>query len=124
MNYPFKKHRRSRNPAFNVPRRKESVGTDWVWSDTPAIDDGSKGAQLFIGLKSMVSDAQGAKTDGEFVSTLQDNIRKRGAMDKLISDRAQSEVSNSSKDVLRALLIPHYQSEPHHQHQNFAEHCC
>jgi hypothetical protein len=32
--------------------------------------------------------------DKQFINTLEDNIRYRGAMDKLISDRAQLEISN------------------------------
>jgi len=31
-------------------------------------------------------------------------------------------MSSSVKDVLRALVIGHWKSEPCHQHQNFAEH--
>jgi len=45
-------------------------------------------AQLFIGRKSLVSDACGVKTDAAFVNTLEDNMRQRGAMDKLIRDGA------------------------------------
>jgi len=51
-----------------------------------------------------------------------DNIRERGAMDVLMSDHANYEMSARVKDVLRALMIGHWKSEPHHQHQNFAEH--
>jgi hypothetical protein len=61
------------------------------------------------------------KTDKQFVSTLEDNIRERGAMSKLISDRAQVEISNKVVDILRALFISSWQSEPHQQHQNYAE---
>ena len=42
-------------------------------------------------------------------------------MDKLISDSAQVEVGKRVKDILRALVIDDWQSEPHYQHQNFAE---
>jgi len=42
-------------------------------------------------------------------------------MEKLISDRAQLEISAKVHDILRALCIDDWQSEPHHQHQNFAE---
>ena len=42
-------------------------------------------------------------------------------MDKLISDRAQVEISNKVKEVLRHLVIDDWQSEPHYQHQNPAE---
>ena len=61
------------------------------------------------------------QTEKQFGNTLQDNIRKRGAMDKLITDRAQSEISNKVKDILRHLVIGDWQSEAHHQHQNAAE---
>ena len=58
----------------------------------------------------------------EFPNTLLDNIRERGAMDVLTSDHANCEMSARVKDVLRALMIGHWKSEPYHQHQNFAEH--
>ena len=78
-------------------------------------------AQVFVGTTTMVTDIYGIKSDKEFVNTLEDQIRKRGAMDKLISDRAQVEVSKKVQDLLRAYVIDDWQSEPHHQHQNFAE---
>jgi hypothetical protein len=36
---------------------------------------------------------------------LEDNIRKQGAMDKLISDCASAETSNRIKDILWALVL-------------------
>ena len=42
-------------------------------------------------------------------------------MDKLISDRASNEISKAAHEVLRDYIIDDWQSEPHHQHQNFAE---
>ena len=41
---------------------------------------------------------------------------------KLISDWAQVEISNQVKEILCAYYIDDWQSEPHYQHQNFAEH--
>ena len=61
------------------------------------------------------------KSEKEFIHTLEDTIRKSEAMDKLISDRAQVEISNKVMDILRAYRIDDWQSEPHHQHQNYAE---
>jgi len=43
-------------------------------------------------------------------------------MDNLISDGAQSELSDRGPDVLCALSIGNWHSEAHYQHQNFAEH--
>jgi hypothetical protein len=119
--YPFRKHFKSRFPALNVHRRREAVATDTVYSDTPAVDDGATSAQIFVGIDTLVTDIYGMKTDKEFVYTLEDNIRKRGAMDKLVSDRAQLEISNRVKDILRNLIIDDWQSEPYHEHQNAAE---
>ena len=117
----YRKHFRTRTPAANVKRRNEPVATDTFMSDTPAVDNGCKYAQIFVGRTSLVTDIYPIKSDKAFVDALEDNIRQRGAMDKLISDRAQSEVSNRVKDILRNYLVADYQSEPKHQHQNFAE---
>jgi hypothetical protein len=122
MSTVLKKRYRSPNPALNVHRRDEPVATDTVDSDTPAIDGGQTAAQIFVGTKSLVTDVEGMKTVKQFVNTLEDNIRRRGVPTKLISDRAQVEISNKVKDILRALCISDWQSEPHQRHQNPAEH--
>jgi hypothetical protein len=64
----------------------------------------------------------GMHNEAQFINTLEDVIHKRGAMDKLISDSAQVEISKRVKDVLRAMIIDDWQSEANYQHQNFAEH--
>lgn len=117
----LKKMYKSPFPALNVQRRNEDVATDTVYSDTPALLDGSTMAQVFVGTPSLVTDVYGMKTEKQFVSTLQDIIRERGAMTRLLSDRAQVEISARVKDILRALYIGDWQSEPYHQHQNPSE---
>ena len=117
----IKKHFKSRNPVFNIPRRSEAVATDTIFSDTPAVDDGSTMAQFFCGRDTLVCDADGIKSTKQFINTLSDNIRKRGAMDTLISDGGKYEISKQVTDLLRSLFIQDYQSEPYHQHQNKAE---
>jgi hypothetical protein len=77
--------------------------------------------KLFVGCETLATDIYGMKADKMFITTLEDNIRKRGAMDKLISDRALSEINQKIHDILRANIIKDWQSEPHHQHQNYAE---
>lgn len=57
------------------------------------------------------------KNDKKFVNTLEDNIRERGAMDKLMSVSAQYEIYNRVNDILRTLSIDDFQPEPHYQHQ-------
>ena len=82
--FPMKKHLKSRNPALNIPRRHEPVATDTIFSDTPAVDIGVKQAQVFVGRDTLVADAYPMKSGKQFVNTLEDNIRRRGAMDSVI----------------------------------------
>jgi len=67
-------HRYKPHPALNHFRREEPVATDTIVSDTPAVDCGESWAQLFVGTKSLLSDAYGMKTPTNFSSTLMDNI--------------------------------------------------
>ena len=55
----MKKHYLSRFPAMNVSRRHEAVATDTIYSDTPAVDNGAKIAQIFIGRESFFADVYG-----------------------------------------------------------------
>ena len=114
---------KSPNPALNVPRRHEAVATDSIYADVAAVaTNGQTCAQIFVGRSSLVVDVYGMHSTNEFVNTLLDCIRDRGAMDKLISDHAGYEMSARVQDVLRSLMIGHWKSEPYYQHQNFAEH--
>ena len=45
------------------------------------------------------------KTDKQFVNTLQDVVRRRGAPSGLISDRARVEISKRILDILRTYVI-------------------
>ena len=83
-NFPMKKHLRSRNPALNIPRRHEAVATDNISSHTPAVDSGVKQIQVFLGRDTSVTDAYSMKSGKQFVNVLEDNIRRWGAMDKLL----------------------------------------
>ena len=106
---------------MNVPRRHESVATETIFSDTPAVDCGVKQAQVFVGRDSLVADVYPMKSGKQVVNTLEDNIRRRGAMDKLLSDSAKTEISKKVMGILRAYHISNWHSEPYHQNQNPAE---
>jgi hypothetical protein len=121
MSTILKKQFKSPNPALNVHPRDEPVATNTIYSDTPAIDCGITSAQLFVGTKTHTADVYSIKSDKQFVNTLLDNITQRGAPTKLISDRAQVEINERVKQVLRPLHISIWQSEPHQQHQNPAK---
>jgi hypothetical protein len=101
----LQRHHKAQFPALDVLRRNESVATGYIYSDTPAIDNGSTGAQFYIGTQTQVCDAYGCKTDGKFLRTLQENVRRRGAPTKLISGQSQSEISKKALQYLRALVI-------------------
>ena len=105
VSFPMKKYLKSRNPTLNIPRRHEAVTTDTVYSDTPAVGSGVKKAQLFDGKESLVSDIYPTRSGKQSVNILEDNIRRCGAMDKLISDSAKNEVSHKVQNILRAYNI-------------------
>ena len=103
--FPMKKHLKSRNPAINIPRRHKAVATDTVFSDIPAVDSGVKQAQVFVGRDTIVADAYPMKSGKQICQYLEDNIRRRGAMDKLLSDSAKTEISNKVMHILLAYHI-------------------
>ena len=112
-------HFKSRFPAFNIPHRNEPVATDTIFSDTPSIDSSVTMAQSFVDKDSPVSDVYPMPSSKQFIHSLEDIIRFRGAMSKLISDYAQVEVSNKVKDILRM----YHNYKLYHQNQNHSEWC-
>ena len=116
----IKQRYRTNYPACNVSRRNEAVATDTIFADTTAWG-GWTAMQFYIGRVSRFVSGHECHSDGDFVHTLRDEIRLRGAMDKITSDRAQAEISNKVADILRSYCIKDWQSEPDHQWQNFAE---
>ena len=119
----IKHHFKPRNPVFIIPRCSEDVATDTIFSDTPAVDDGSTMSQFFCGHDIFVCDAYGIKSTKQFINTLSDNIRKWGAMDTLISDGGNYDISKGVTDLLHSLFIRDYQSESYHQDQTKTETC-
>ena len=104
--YPMRKHFKSRFPAFNIPRQSEEVATDTIFSDTPAIDSGVTMAQIFVGKRTLVTDVYPLKSQKQFVNTLEDNIRFRGAMTKLISDYAKLRFLTKLRTCLGCIIAP------------------
>ena len=117
----MRKHFQSTFPPFNIPRQSDKVATDTIFSDTPAIDSGVTMAQIFVGKRTLVNDVYPLKSQKQFVNTIEDNIRFRGAMTKLIRDYAQAKISNKVQDILRMYHSSSWNSEPYHQNQNPAE---
>jgi hypothetical protein len=91
---------KSRFPAYYVKRCNEAVATATIFRDTPASDSVAKAAQLFIGWTSLVAGVYGIKTDKEFVT-----------------DCDRADTSTCINNILRALVISDWQSEPYQQNQ-------
>jgi hypothetical protein len=117
----LKKAFKSPNPALNIYRCNEDVACDIVYSDVPAIFDGSTAAAIFIGTSTKVTDIHGIQKDNQFANTLEDNSIQRGAPNRLLSDQGQSIISHKVEDILRTFCIASWQSEPHQHHQNPVE---
>ena len=119
----IKNHFKPRNPISSIPRCSEDLATNTIFSDTPAVDDGSTMAQFFCGHDTLVCDAYGIKSTKQFINTLSDNIRKWGAMDTLISDDGNYDISKGVTDLIHSLFTQDYQSESYHQDQTKTETC-
>ena len=81
--------------------RNKLIATDTAYCNTPDADDASTSAKNIVG----TTDVHDMKIDKYFLSKLGNNIRQKKAMNKLIRDRSQVEISNKIKDLLRTLFI-------------------
>jgi hypothetical protein len=78
-------------------------------------------AQIFVGRKTLVTNIYAMMSESQIPCTLEYNIKDRGAMETIISDGAQAATGIQIKGICSLYTIKNYQSEPHHQHQNYAE---
>jgi hypothetical protein len=117
----LKKDFRSPHPSLNIYRRNEDVTCDILYSDVPAVFDGSTAATIFFGTSSKVTDVRCIKCDNQFANTLEDTIIQWGAPNRLLSDRGQAITSHKVEDILQTFFIDKWQSEPHQHHQNPAK---
>ena len=79
-------------------------------------------AEFFVGKDTLVCDTCGIKSQKQFMNTLYDSIKTRGAMDTIITDGGKYEISKKAADLLRTLFMKQYESEPYPQYRNKAEH--
>jgi hypothetical protein len=93
----LKKAFRSPHPALNVYCFNKDVSCDIVYSEVPAIFDGSTTAIIFFGNSSKVMDVHGIKRDNQFANTLEDTIIQQGAPNRLLSDRGKLSLAIKSK---------------------------
>jgi len=62
-------------PALNVHRHKEPEQTYTIYADSLAVDNRSTCAYVFVGIKSLITDVYGMKTDDESINIVEDDIR-------------------------------------------------
>eukprot|EP00536_Pseudo-nitzschia_multiseries_P011293 jgi/Psemu1/28422/gm1.28422_g len=91
----------SPQPAMHVQPFNDNVLSNVVYSDVPAINGGSKVAQIFFGLTSHIIHIKEMRTTRDFLSCFQNFIRNKRVI-----------------DYLKMLWIGLWQSKPYHQHQN------
>ena len=125
--HKMRRHFKTRFPAANISRLNEDVATDTLFSETPAHDDGIPGhggcemMQIYTGTTSRLTEGFPMASETDIPDTLNDMIRKRGAMNRLISDNAKAATSKAIKEILNWYKIRDWQSEPEYQNQNPAE---
>ena len=103
-----------------MKRQRETFATDTFFSSEKALG-GYTCAQLYVGKESPFTEIYGMKTKNQIPDTLQDFIGQWGAPSVLLSDSAKVETSKQIKEILRMYAFKDMQSEPNHQHQNYAE---
>ena len=114
----IKHYFKPRNPVFSIPRCSEDVGTDTIFSETPAVDDGSTMTKFFYGHDTFTCGTYGIKSTKQFINTLSANTRKWGAMITLTRDGGTYDISKGVTNLPHSLFIQDFKSEPYHQQQN------
>jgi hypothetical protein len=102
----------------------------WLWipSSLISLDDGIMGhggttmMQFYWGYESQVTAVFPMKTESEMAGTLEDFICFHGAPNALFRYNAKAQIGRAVQEILRMYIINDFQCEPHHQHQNLAEH--
>ena len=94
-----------------------------MFLNEPVLGSNATGAQILLLDHSKYIHVYGVATDCDLSHTLEESIMNQGAMDVLNSNNTCATTSQKVKDILCMSCIKSYYSEPHHQHQKYAEHC-
>ena len=117
----IKEKHRAHYPAANIQRRREAVAMDDIDMKVPAVADGATVLFFMVGRSSHVIDVFGLASKAQSTNAVEDSIRMRGAMEKIITDKADHLTGRRMLDILRAYMIKGWASEPYQHRQNFAE---
>ena len=100
---PMCRHFKSRFPGANIPQREETVATDTIFSDTPALDDGIPGhggctmLQFFCGCTSEFLAGFPMSSETQIYKTVQDFIQYYGAPRNLLVTMQRPRLPTRSK---------------------------
>ena len=120
INYPLKRHIRSRFQMLCRPRLNEVVATDTYFSSVKSVE-GYTCAQIFYCCTSNLMEVYGMKQEASFVDSYQDFMRDRGIPHTLRRDNSKTQNKEEVKRLHRDLVIADQFSKPHCQWQNPAE---
>ena len=70
------KHYKAPFPTLNMLQKDEAIAIDIVYHNTPPIDNRGTSAQIFVGIKTFLTNVYGMKSDKQFIATLSNNIRQ------------------------------------------------
>lgn len=107
--------------SINIARRQEDVATDSFYADVPAIASGDMMGQFYCRMDLLICDVYEMKSEKQVVNTLEDVIRRCGAMDRLLSGQTKSETEGRMLDLLQTYVVGNWNNEPNYQNQNLAE---
>ena len=87
------------------------------------MDGCETSAHIFVGQDSKITNVYKAKDNSgkEFIGAMQDRVRNRGIPTKLIANNVPMYRGWKLTKYLRNLVLPLWQCETKHQHQNPAE---
>eukprot|EP00536_Pseudo-nitzschia_multiseries_P019373 jgi/Psemu1/60384/gm1.60384_g len=101
----------SPQPAMIVRLFHDDILSDVVYSDTPAVNGGSKLAQVFLGQKSYIIHVEEMQSTADFLPCLQNFVRKWGRPLRLLCDHGSYQSSKSVLDYLKMLWIEPIQTK-------------
>jgi hypothetical protein len=119
--FPMQRHFRAMYKWANLNRLAESISTDTVLVNTPAVGTGATCAQVFYGNVSHMINTYGMVSKSGAHSAYLDFLREEGVPTKLHRDNSGEQNDTRFRETNRELHVLDTTTEPYHPHQNPAE---
>lgn len=120
LRIPMRQHYRARNPILSRRRFMEPYATD-TWFSTTTSYEGFNCAQIFYGIKSMVTSHYGMKKESQGPEMLLDFFRQEGVPLSITRDNSKMQSGKLWTEYSRRYWVKDNFIEPYHSHQNPAE---